>query len=523
MTKSTAGFLRLHVEGLPEPLPALATEVSAVEAYCRAFTEHTGWALRYAPRHGVVGRTIWSRKIASGISPSGGTLVLEPSEEEACQNSSLAENRVELASAKCLADSFGQVLTELERTRHALWQREAELAAGVPVSSRAGDELHLAIRLEAVLRGGAEAIGCQAAALYLLDEATSELKLRACYGLRRERLLEPARPLKCALADLEALIGHAVALEDVAALPHWKTPEDFPSALCVPVSSPSTPLGTLWLFSDKRRDFTSEQTNLVEIVAGRIAADLEREMLLEAGSSSRQQARDLSAAGEWQRNRLPYAPPLLDGWQVAGWTTHNDEPASSFYDWRTLDDGTAAVLLGGISGAGLATALSCAAFHSITKTHCQHLSDPGQILFQTAESFAQGSLGDDLATLFLARLDPTGGGVEYAAAGNLAAWLVGESGCQALAGIGPALGIERESPIQSRAVSLSPHDSLVIIGLNPRHRGPCKIPTKLICESLADRRRESASTLIDTVRAALASHARPFNGEISVLVIKRRP
>src|SRR5262249_30680354 len=155
-----------------------------------------------------------------------------------------------------------------------------ELAAGVPVASRQGEEPHLAERLEAVLKGGAEAVGCQAAGLYLLDEATSELKLRAVWRLPEERLLAPARPLRGAVADLEALVGHAVMLEDTSLLPHWRCPEDFPAAVCVPVSSPSIPLGTLWTFSDRPRDFTPEETNLLEIVAGRLAADLEREMLL---------------------------------------------------------------------------------------------------------------------------------------------------------------------------------------------------------------------------------------------------
>ena len=64
-----------------------------------------------------------------------------------------------------------------------LWQREAELAAGVPLVPHREDQKHLAARLEAVLRAGAEAVGGDAIALYLLDEATTELKLRCSWGL----------------------------------------------------------------------------------------------------------------------------------------------------------------------------------------------------------------------------------------------------------------------------------------------------------------------------------------------------
>ena len=37
------------------------------------------------------------------------------------------------------------------------------------------------------------------------------------------------------------------------------------------------------IFSARERDFTDEEVNLVEIVAGRLASDLEREVLMQEG------------------------------------------------------------------------------------------------------------------------------------------------------------------------------------------------------------------------------------------------
>ena len=45
------------------------------------------------------------------------------------------------------------------------------------------DGEHLAHRLAAILKGGADAVGCQSAGLYLLDETTTTLKLRAAHNL----------------------------------------------------------------------------------------------------------------------------------------------------------------------------------------------------------------------------------------------------------------------------------------------------------------------------------------------------
>ena len=136
--------------------------------------------------------------------------------------------------------------------------------------------------LESVLQAGADSCECQAAALYMLDDATSTLQLRASVGLPVERQSQPPRPLKGAIADLEALLGHSVALERASAFGPWRVPEEFAAALCVPVSSPTIPLGTLWFFSDHPRDFTDRQTNFAEVIAGRLAAELERAILLRA-------------------------------------------------------------------------------------------------------------------------------------------------------------------------------------------------------------------------------------------------
>lgn len=42
----------------------------------------------------------------------------------------------------------------------------------------------------------------------------------------------------------------------------------------------TVPVGTLWIFGSQPQDFSDEQVNLIEIVAGRLAAELEREILL---------------------------------------------------------------------------------------------------------------------------------------------------------------------------------------------------------------------------------------------------
>ena len=375
VTHPSPARLRLHVEEVPEQ-PALACAAARPAVPGLRASHRLAAPLRAVA--GGPGRSLVHDDRRRRTQPSGRLVLAEPTRDQR-QRGRIAA--IDLQQARPLALAIGGLLGEINRLRGELWQREAELAAGVPVAARPDEEPHLAERLEAVLKGGAEAVGCQAAGLYLLDEGTSELKLRAALGLPQERLLAPARPLRGAVADLEALVGHAVVLEDTSLLPHWRCPEDFPSAVCVPVSSPTIPLGTLWVFSEQQRDFTPQETNLLEIIAGRLAADLEREMLLAAGAAGQDAAASSSTPPRrWLADRLPSVAPLVDDYEVAGWTRPAGEVGGDFHDWSVLPDGRLALAVGDAEGRLLGAALGAASLHAAVKAHAGYRHSAAELL-----------------------------------------------------------------------------------------------------------------------------------------------
>ena len=201
--------LKVYTE---EPVQVVRPEIEAITSLSKlqdSFRRSTGWSFDWIEESEVIDRFDefdWLRKIELDGFTGVGYLGLSPTKPEnpAVDHPSLVMER---RDAEQLADGLADMLKELLRTQKVLWHREAELAAGVPLVHRQEEKRHLAIRLESILRGGAEAVDADAAALYLLDDATSQLKLRSCWGLPRSRLLEPARPLEGSLADLEALLG----------------------------------------------------------------------------------------------------------------------------------------------------------------------------------------------------------------------------------------------------------------------------------------------------------------------------
>ena len=523
MANKSSAHLKLHVEELPAPAPTLAGgELPQLVPLCRAFERATGWQLRCAQFPGELGEA-WSAPIPGEAGPAAARLALYPAIPT---SEAAAAESLELAQVRPLALTIGNLLGEINRLRHALWQREAELAAGVPVAARPNDEPHLAERLEAVLKGGAEAVGCPAAALYLLDESTTSLKLRAAFGLPKEKLLAPARPLRGAVADLEALVGHAVVLEDTSLLPHWRCPEDFPAAVCVPVSSPTVPLGTLWVFSQAARDFTPEETNLVEIVAGRLAADLEREMLLAAGAQAKQRDRQFDVAQRWQSDRLPSVKPLAIGYEVAGWTCQAAGVGGDFHDWSVLPDGRLAVVVGDAQGTLLESGLNAAALQSAVKAHTGYRHDAGQLLARVNDTLWTGSAGDQHAALFYGIIEPASGLLEFAAAGPVAGILLsgGERASDVLAPAAPPLGLDPDSRYSCDTRHMQSGDLLILLSEGARNavdEAGLRIGEAAIAAAVGKHQREPAEQLAGRLRHLLDRGSQGPAGDMTVLVVRR--
>ncbi len=262
-----------------DPASAVSSEASLAEL-CQSFAAATGWRLHLRPCRRPTQSDDRS-DVASDRHADLDYQIHLARAKDATQTTNTRRAAMKLATA--LAGN----LALLTRTRRALRASEAELAAGVPIYIEPTQAGALADRLEAILRGGVRAADCTAAGVYLLDEVTSCLKLRASWGLPAERLTDSPRRLATQIADLEALLGHAVVLEDTALLSSWPVPEPCGAAVCLPVAAESTLLGTVWFFAPEPRHFDDRETETLELLAGRLAVELELAMLRSAVTADR--------------------------------------------------------------------------------------------------------------------------------------------------------------------------------------------------------------------------------------------
>lgn len=69
---------------------------------------------------------------------------------------------------------------------------------------------------------------------------------------------------------------------------------------------------------------------------------------------------DLNIARSIQQGLLPQRPPVVEGFDIAGWNEPADHTGGDYYDWQALPDGRIAISLADVAGHGIGPALVAA-------------------------------------------------------------------------------------------------------------------------------------------------------------------
>lgn len=291
------------------------------------------------------------------------------------------------------------------------------------------------LRLSAILRGLVDGFACDAADFYLLNDASNELLLRSHYEVAEGEPGPLRRPLKAARADVTAMSGSAIVLEDDTDVAHWPVPVWCGAALCLPVTSDRTVHGTLWLYSSEPRTFADAEIQLAEVVAGRLAVELELQSW-RATEDGRNDPASPSVVDESSHTAVgaaaqpsvkppqnvahvsrPLAASQLDEWELAGWTDSN-AAQNTFYDWQTLSDGRTLVATGSLSreeplGDGWLQAARIA-----LRAHVENAGDAGELLTLANQTLWLASPGGEGIAVAVALLEADSCWASIASAGD---------------------------------------------------------------------------------------------------------
>jgi len=182
--------------------------------------------------------------------------------------------------------------------------------------------------------------------------------------------------------------------------------------------------------------------------------------------------------------------------------TESARVGGDFYDIFEIDDDMVAVLIGDVSGKGLAAAALTSAVKNSIKAFCFHEASPAVIVSKTNDLIAKSSGASVFVTLFLALIDTRTGGMVYCNAGHPPGLLRRHAGTVAtLETRSPAIGIFGGMVFSDSSLVLKAEDMLILY-------------TDGIVEARYDRDFYGEAKLLDFIKSVKNPNAKTLPGKI---------
>jgi serine phosphatase RsbU (regulator of sigma subunit)/predicted ester cyclase len=171
---------------------------------------------------------------------------------------------------------------------------------------------------------------------------------------------------------------------------------------------------------------------------------------------------ELRVAQRIQQALLPKELPVLDDWEIFPYYQPAREVGGDFYDFLPLPDGRMGIIIGDVSGKGIAAALVMANTQSVLRAVFQGSATPGELLAQVNEVLFAYIPSNMFVTCFCGILDPESGRFTYANAGHNSPLRQHGGKAIDLRATGMPLGLMPGMAYEEKATSLLPGDRVLL-------------------------------------------------------------
>ncbi|WP_285906620.1 SpoIIE family protein phosphatase [Pseudodesulfovibrio pelocollis] len=242
-------------------------------------------------------------------------------------------------------------------------------------------------------------------------------------------------------------------------------------------------------------------------------------------------SRDLALAEEVQRLLLPGHPPTLPGYDLAGGIVYCDQTGGDYYDFievRTESGRALAVVLGDVSGHGVASALIMASVRGQLHSLADMPMTAGERLTAINASLARDLDGTGrFLTLFYLELLDDAGSVRWVRAGHDPAirHLPGADHSGELGGEGLPLGVLEETAYAEGHTRLEPGEVLVLAtdGVWEARDGKGRMfGKKRMLALIRENAHNSAQSIRDALMDAVDAHQGGVREDDTAVVVVRR-
>ncbi|MBC7804715.1 MAG: SpoIIE family protein phosphatase, partial [Akkermansiaceae bacterium] len=241
------------------------------------------------------------------------------------------------------------------------------------------------------------------------------------------------------------------------------------SLISVPLYDGGTLVGTLAVaMADEARDWTPGEITLVETIAVQTRSALD---------ISRVHYREHRIAAELQNALLPSTPPRIPRLELAPYmkpALDEAEIGGDFYDVFALDERHHCLIIGDVSGKGLAAAAQLALIRNSLRTTLYLYHPPGHAVTQLNHILTQHDLLVGFVTAFVAVYDSASGQITYASCGHEPGMIrrAATGDVEELEATGPPLGASENAIFTEATTRLTTGDVLFLYTDGLSEAGP---------------------------------------------------
>ncbi|MEK6257808.1 MAG: GAF domain-containing SpoIIE family protein phosphatase [Planctomycetota bacterium] len=301
--------------------------------------------------------------------------------------------------------------------------RVAALSRLLDVALQLAIEQDLTRILQIVTNGVCDAVDCERASLFLIDDAKQQLYTRVVTELEISEIRHGIEHGITGWVARHRQIAHVAEPHDDE---RWDSSVDRRTGfvtrniLAAPVISnvDERLVGVLQLLNKAEAGFSDFDQQLIRAFAAHVATALERRRLQEEALHAHELEHAMEMGRRIQRGFLPETLPSIPGYEVAVWWQPAEFVSGDYYDWLPLADGRIGFALGDVSGHGLGPSLIMASVRAMLHVLTRTASEPDRIVELLAESIAPDLKQGQFISFLLVSLDPQTHEVRFANAGH---------------------------------------------------------------------------------------------------------
>jgi sigma-B regulation protein RsbU (phosphoserine phosphatase) len=227
-----------------------------------------------------------------------------------------------------------------------------------------------------------------------------------------------------------------------------------------------------------------------------------------------------------QLNFLPKSDPEVPGYHIAGKSIPAMNVGGDYYDFIWLDDHRLALVLGDVSGNGLAASLIMANLQATIRSVSTFETDPATCLQRANRLLYDSTDARMFVSLFYGILDFKANKLCYANAGQDIPVHFSHSRMRLLNQPGIAMGMVRETTYKTDEIVIGPGDRILIysdgvceaMNADRQEFGDTRVKEMVLNDTKSSPRR-----LIDKIFAAIQVHFNgiPQNDDMTLVILSR--